>query len=780
LRQLDVWLTQRGNRADPSDVIAEVEASQGNRPIAQLVNQPNWGSTKQQILDSLVAEIVLRRPPAVLAELTRLLLVAGLLDSLAATPRTLSTADEVEACLGRTLALPVQLTQIVQPVARLARRYGFSDLFVVRDEWNRYEPGEIAYIENVLAGETKKRVVSRLSESEATVSTETETTISEERDTQSTDRMELTQNAQNETDLAAHIDGKVDTDGQYGPTHVNSHIGGSFDYSRKDAQSTALALTHEAVARAVKRVEQRVKVTQTTRNLERFKERDTHSIVNSNGSNIVGIYRWVDKIQRLQLFRYPHRFLLEFQVPEPAAYLRWRRSQPPTDVASPNPVPLIRRRDDFTPLLDAQNNTQPLQPGDLSLNNYQWWVGQYNVIGVTPPPPATAFTSTVIELKQQASTSTATTIDESVRDTTMFDIASAGSSGGGGTQSSLTIPDGYQLVNWTASGLSSTSTVTDPTNVKVNIDPMLTVLVGDQAVSLNATPGSATTLGPMGWWALSYAGSAPSPPITGDIQVTVLGQCAREFRVHITLQCALQSAALAKWQLQTYEKIASAYWAMKRQYDEAKAAKSTSDGVQIQGDSGARNREVISVELKRGVIEMLAGQHFSGRDCLQQVPDGSPPRVAIDTAVAVSSEIQFIEQAFEWENMTYVLYPYYWAAESRWPSLADIGSADEEFARFLRSGSARVVVPARPGFEDQVRMYVDFGVLWGGGPVPSVNDPEYLSVAEEIKNQTTAPADGERRESWEVRLPTTLVWLDNDGTLPKVNPEPTLDAPPGP
>src|SRR5262249_806307 len=153
------------------------------------------------------------------------------------------------------------------------------------------------------------------------------------------------------------------------------------------------------VSRAVKRVEQRVKVTQTTRNLERFKERDTHSIVNSNGNNIVGIYRWVDKIQRLQLFRYPHRFLLEFQIAEPAAYFRWRRSQPPSDLAYP--VPLIRRNTDFSPLLDTQNNTQPLQPGDLSLDNYQWWVGQYNVIGVTPPPPDRAFISTVVELKQQ-------------------------------------------------------------------------------------------------------------------------------------------------------------------------------------------------------------------------------------------------------------------------------------------------------------------------------------------------------------------------------------------
>ena len=144
----------------------------------------------------------------------------------------------------------------------------------------------------------------------------------------------------------------------------------------------------------------------------------------------------------------------------------------------------------------------------------------------------------------------------------------------------------------------------------------------------------------------------------------------------------------------------------------------------------------------------------------------------------IAEEIQFLEQAFEWENLTYVLYPYFWADSLRWPELADMIGADAEFARFLRSGSARVVVPARPKFEDQVRTFVDLGALWGGGPVPTVDDPEYLSVAAEIMAQQMPPEDGIKGKSWEVRLPTTLVWLDSDISLPKMNPQPTLDAPP--
>jgi hypothetical protein len=176
---------------------------------------------------------------------------------------------------------------------------------------------------------------------------------------------------------------------------------------------------------------------------------------------------------------------------------------------------------------------------------------------------------------------------------------------------------------------------------------------------------------------------------------------------------------------------------------------------------------------------MLMGSNFSGRNAMKTVTPESIPQVDLDAAPRVSDEIQFVEQAFEWENLTYVLYPYFWADQTRWNSMADVTLTDPDFARFLRSGSARVVVPARPKFESQVVAYVDFGVLWGGGPVPTVNDPAYLSIAAEIQAQQSAPVDGEKRESWEVRLPTTLVWLDSDNALPKKNPKPALDQPPG-
>jgi hypothetical protein len=71
-------------------------------------------------------------------------------------PRKTAT-DTYEHLRWTKVVLPKQLLQITLNRARLPRR-GFSDYYVVREEWNEYRAGEIAHIENVLAGEFQWRL----------------------------------------------------------------------------------------------------------------------------------------------------------------------------------------------------------------------------------------------------------------------------------------------------------------------------------------------------------------------------------------------------------------------------------------------------------------------------------------------------------------------------------------------------------------------------------------------------------------------------------------------
>ena len=156
------------------------------------------------------------------------------------------SADEVyEALRWTTVTLPASFSD--WSYSLLARRPGFSDLYIVWEEWARYEANEIAHIENVLKGEVKKSLFERSDQVETTITTEQDVSRTEEHDNQTTDRFELKQEAERDTSLALHIEGKVDTSGQYGPTHVDTHLGGTFDYSVEESNNRAVNQSRETV-----------------------------------------------------------------------------------------------------------------------------------------------------------------------------------------------------------------------------------------------------------------------------------------------------------------------------------------------------------------------------------------------------------------------------------------------------------------------------------------------------------------------------------------------------
>jgi len=76
-------------------------------------------------------------------------------------------------------------------------------------------------------------------------------------------------------------------------------------------------------------------------------------------------------------------------------------------------------------------------------------------------------------------------------------------------------------------------------------------------------------------------------------------------------------------------------------------------------------------------------------------------------AEAQAPIIRFFEDAFEWEHMTYFLYPYHWARRASWKLHTDARSTDPQFQAFLEAGAARLIVPVTPGFEAKVLAYLD-------------------------------------------------------------------------
>jgi hypothetical protein len=123
------------------------------------------------------------------------------------------------------------------------------------------------------------------------------------------------------------------------------------------------------------------------------------------------------------------------------------------------------------------------------------------------------------------------------------------------------------------------------------------------------------------------------------------------------------------------------------------------------------------------------------------------------------------QATFEWAQLTYLFYPYFWGQKNNWLSIHQLEDIDPLFTKFLQAGSARVLVPVLPAYNDAVLHYLATGQIWNGGEAPTLDDPLFVSIADEVR----AAGDSDAVDvgnPWEVRVPTELVYLQDDAALP--------------
>lgn len=779
LLQLDRWLAATGPQPPAVPPFTVPAVTDLGQEIAGLGLDPasvTWRNLRQVLADWYYLALVLGAFGAgfalidVLGLLTRWLLVIGLVDDLSQAPSPVNTPDDVYAALHwRTPVLPDVVTAALVLIrdsrrAAVVRKPGFADLYVTREEWDHYEAAEIASIENILAGELKNRVHVLVNQTSVTTTTEQVTSTLNEQDTTTTDLSQLQQQSSSDISVAAHIDGQVDTTGQYGPTQVSTHLGGSLDLSYASATSQATTQSHETVARAVTKIEQTTRQVRTVSTLTRATDKETHKFDNTQTQQpVVGIYRWVDQMQNVELDRYPHRFLMEFEIPEPGSWTRWLLTQDAgQNMINQPPMPLTKTG---KPVATAN---PLLRPEDLTITDttdpahYARVAARYLATGISPPPGPVTVAVNLSSTQNNGAPPSA------------FLVMNA-------ADTTLTVPDGYQissadpevLNNWWAS-LSYAPGYLQHTQSEPDVD-----------VAVGAGKPVSSSPGPADLGAVSIPGGDITDRITGtagsisqgEIPVALQGTNLTGFEVNVEVSCVPTAETFQQWQNSTYDAIVAAYNAMLQAYNQEKSGLTFQQTNPVDTNSPDQNAETITQELKRQTIEMLLGNPFTGLSDIDYPQDGSAPTIELAKAVADAPEVQFLEEAFEWETLSYICYPYYWADAGRWKDLAVIAGDDSNFADFLRAGSARVVLAARPGFEDRVNFYLYTGIPWGAGPAPAPGDENYLSIADEIKATQQRPIDVTAIDTWQIRLPTTLIWLENEAGLPK-NQNPTIDITP--
>ncbi|GAB3359335.1 hypothetical protein [Lysobacter tyrosinilyticus] len=730
-----------------------------------------------------------------------------------------ASAEDLRKCLHAEVVIPPIVAELgYYAVGKFNSITPYlGDLKVVKQWLRGYRVGEIARIVNIMSGEEKTRstqVTERRVDALSYTTDASETNTSER---QSTDKYDIKQEAETALKTQLNVNANASTSIQYESGYkIQTNIGAGFAYansgevSRRSANAFAREVMDKAVSQVERRTSQSRSITTTYETID--KDRQKYTNTEQGARHVSGIYRWLDKRYEAQLFNYGKRWMLEFIIPEPAAFLVQARLQAAArDMRLPRPpeAPQLEGVDIRNPLTG-----QPLLAAQITTDVFDALAVRYDLSAFTYPAPTRK-----VSLINQAN------------NTNMFSQANLGDDQW--TSATYRVAMDEQAVDYALTQISARGYIEftgrvgqgggeDQTESKN--DNYIVLTVDGTQVFDHADNG----LG--GWHWQPKIITVDALPISGaGLDLTIALQDGNHYGLTLDAELSLKDASRETFKIAVYNHIRQleqdrvgpinearrvAHESARSEYLNALAElRALTVNELIQGRSEAFNAGVIREELKRHCVSMIAHEFDADAsdDVLVAIPgvgespvqmtyptfdagdhNGQPyarfdtpslevefPFLRIDEAARRGRLVQFLEQAFEWRQITYVTYPYFWARRPKWLEMMNrLDYADSAMSDFLRAGSARVLVAVTPGYYDAVMYFLATREPWSGGAAPVIGDPLFIPVHEEIRKQQD-DLEGAKPEGdpWPFTVPTALLYLqDSSSPIPTDLADPAIPA----
>jgi hypothetical protein len=460
----------------------------------------------------------------------------------------------------------------------------------------------------------------------------------------------------------------VTASGGYGPVNITASAGynvaDSSSNSMQSARNSSSTITRKASARAKKEHKISFRVASAAGTADEA----VQLIRNPFDDRAVRVdyYQFARKWQ-VDLLRYGVRLTYDLVVPEPGSDILSR-------VVELQALRSAMRQGFGDPAATLPWARFDLTPAQIQRTNYQTLAAQYGA-SIDPPP---SLTDKIV----RAFSRTWPNKDASQNSET--------------TEFNVDVPDGY-LVSSLAWQWRRWAWTSEPWHFNIDTD-------------LNTWLGA-----------------------RGHLAIMVGTKFVSTFDLNMSVTAVLRPEVFAAWQMRAWGTLRDAAQA---RYEENRAL--LRDRLtELESELGAQDalslRKLEREEVMKNVMRWLFGPGFTFN------PPGMPPNL-YNSANSVGSAswwasmlargevVKFLHQAIEWENMLYMLYPYFWSHTSRWELKKYLDYPDFLHAAFLKSGSARVVLPVRPGFEKDFVSFVETGSTTG---LP--NGHPYLTVAEEMQ-----------------------------------------------
>jgi hypothetical protein len=511
-----------------------------------------------------------------------------------------------------------------------------------------------------------------------------------------TENSELSQATTAQTAHSNQFNINATLTGSYGP--VTAMVSTGFASQDQDSQSASQSRKHAVATTrsASSRVKQEHKVTVSTSTTVGSIDGSTRVLENTSSTDPIRIdYYSLIRKWHVSLYRYGLRLTYDIAVPEPAATMRAIYAQIDTLRASLG---------EFSFAVAAS---------DITSSNYITLGSAYSVVLTNPPedPKEVSLISPYTESGDTASFGPTHVMD-------------------------IDIPDGYRV----KSALLYINQQSDEHISDIYVsrlsDADLTQLISNKVVAVNFLVGREGKQYIM----YSVKGS-PSGALEVDLELEALSQ------------------TLIAWQQQAWSTLFGA--AQAKYYSDQQKIQAKLDLLvaQISNVNTLTLRREENEEIMKAALKWILGPAFSfmPADVLtaiinQQAPFGGVDIIhgstAYDTGMSVTQDnwsimlqyqemIKFINEAIEWENVLFFVYPYFWDIPFSWSFIRSLRHPDASREAFLRAGSARVVLTVRRGWEEAWVTFVETG---GFGEALLPGHP-YMSIAKEVQayDQTNYP-----------------------------------------
>jgi hypothetical protein len=505
------------------------------------------------------------------------------------------------------------------------------------------------------------------------------------------------------TELAQSTNSQVQHSNQF---NVNATVSGSYafvtatvstSYGVQDSATQAIAASSkhakETTQKASSRVKQEHKTTISTTTVTGSAETTTRTLENPSAEDPMRIdYFSMMRKWRVRLYRYGLRMTYDIAIPEPGATLR----------------ELFAQMDVLTQAI-ATPFVFGLRPDQVTRDNYLQLAADN---GASVPEPPLEVQSTRLGGQVQG-------------------LGKLGDDEGWHFFSvPVDVPDNFEVAGVTLDAMIG----------NVGNDPGRSFTV----FGYGAPPGLGN-IGQASFVVDLTAAVGFLANATGSQQIVYFLQNVDAAAVTFVITFVPTPEAMAQWQLAVWQAVhdaaRDAYYALQQQY--AQELEQLTEKLNV--DTLTLRREE-NDEIMKGVLRWLLGTGFefmpkdvagvfssAGGDLEHGVTftgnDVGISPAMWTTMYQYEEMVKFVNEAIEWENVLYFLYSYFWDVPLSWNFIRQIEHPDSTRQAFLRSGSARVVLPVRKGYEQAWLSFVELGDF--GEQLPP--DHPYMTIAQEIQ-----------------------------------------------